>query len=147
MTPNKRVKFARSARPTRKGEAPLLAAYARRYAPEVMKLLFPVLTALLLSGCATPDGPRIPTSWITRESSIEEIWEHYYELCLSVKEKWKSYDCHMGTGNPFKHELGQGYKVYRYRSPPDSWEEFSGAAGFVLVVNGKVIDEINTLIQ
>jgi hypothetical protein len=28
---NKRVKFARTARPTRNGEAPLLAAYPRRY--------------------------------------------------------------------------------------------------------------------
>ncbi len=29
---NKRIKFARIARPTRNGDAPLLAAYARRYA-------------------------------------------------------------------------------------------------------------------
>jgi len=29
--PNNRVEFARYARPTRKGEAPLLAAHARRY--------------------------------------------------------------------------------------------------------------------
>jgi hypothetical protein len=28
--PNKCMKFARTARPTRKGDAPLLAAYARR---------------------------------------------------------------------------------------------------------------------
>jgi hypothetical protein len=30
MKPNKRMKFARYACPTRNGEAPLLAAYARR---------------------------------------------------------------------------------------------------------------------
>jgi hypothetical protein len=30
--PNERIKFARSACPTRNGEAPLLAAYARRSA-------------------------------------------------------------------------------------------------------------------
>ena len=32
MTPNKRIEFARRARPTRNGEAPLLAAHSRRYA-------------------------------------------------------------------------------------------------------------------
>jgi len=32
--PNKRMKFARCACPTRNGEAPLLAAYARRWAIE-----------------------------------------------------------------------------------------------------------------
>ena len=32
MLPNKRIKYVRYAHPTRNGEAPLLAAYARRYA-------------------------------------------------------------------------------------------------------------------
>jgi hypothetical protein len=32
LTANKRIKFAHCVRPTRNGEAPLLAAYARRYA-------------------------------------------------------------------------------------------------------------------
>jgi len=31
MTPNKRMKFAPFGRPTRNGEAPSRAAYARRY--------------------------------------------------------------------------------------------------------------------
>jgi hypothetical protein len=30
MKANKRIKFARTARPTRKGDAPLLAVYAQR---------------------------------------------------------------------------------------------------------------------
>ena len=37
MQPNKRIKFVRCAHPTRNGEAPLLAAYARRYASERMR--------------------------------------------------------------------------------------------------------------
>jgi len=32
--PNKRIKYARCACPTRNGEAPLLAAYARRWSAE-----------------------------------------------------------------------------------------------------------------
>lgn len=35
MSANKRIKYVRYAHPTRKGEAPLLAAYAQRWAGEL----------------------------------------------------------------------------------------------------------------
>jgi hypothetical protein len=38
--PNKRMKFVRCAHPTRNGEAPLLAAYARRWAGDVAKRIW-----------------------------------------------------------------------------------------------------------
>jgi hypothetical protein len=40
MMPNNRVEYARVARPTRKGEAPLLAAHAECWAAAITKASF-----------------------------------------------------------------------------------------------------------
>jgi hypothetical protein len=51
--PNNRIKFARFACPTRKGDAPSLAAYARRWAMTMLRV-GPVITLALLCGCNKP---------------------------------------------------------------------------------------------
>ena len=49
---NKRIKFAHCVRPTRNGEAPLLAAYARRWVP-MKTSAYGLAVALILAGCVT----------------------------------------------------------------------------------------------
>jgi hypothetical protein len=122
------------------------AAQLNRYAL-VMNPLLSTVIVLILTSCATADNGSMPSSWITTESSIEGIHEYNYEFCLNIKAKQKNQDCEKGAGNPFKHELEPGYKVYRYKTSPESWKEFSGSAGFVLVIKSKVVDEITTAIQ
>jgi TonB family protein len=75
MLANKWVKSARTARPTRKGDAPLLAAYPRRYAFET-KMLFGVWL-LLACGMGVAGEESIERCRVPPKVIIENAEEQY----------------------------------------------------------------------
>lgn len=40
-----------------------------------------------------------------------------------------------------------GDELWEYRSPPDSWDALAGCAGYALVRDGEVIDDIVTVMN
>jgi hypothetical protein len=112
---------------------------------------------LLVSGCdAFGDKADIPRSWIEEEASINDIHEHDYSLCINLNQRLVliegehhpiNLNCKKGTGNPFKHALKPGYKVYRYNSPKEYWEGLSGSKGFVLEIDGEIVETITTTVN
>jgi hypothetical protein len=118
-----------------------------------MKTLCSILTVLIVTGCAVAHDAGVPRSWLTTQASIEDIHEYYYSLCTNLSKEQVLFDgrshainlhCKKGEGNPFKHKLEPGSKIYRYRSPEESWAQLAGSAGFALVENGKIVDVIET---
>ena len=113
------------------------------------------LLAIILVGCVNT-GEKIPLSWITGEATIEDIHDHYHSLCLSLQKRKVLIDgeyhpinieCERGTGNPFKRKLKPEFRVYRYNSPKEYWEGLSGSKGFLLEVNGEIVDYISTTVN
>ena len=119
-----------------------------------MKLPFYLMLIFLVSCAANKID--IPRQWILEEVTTETIHEHFYSMCLKLNERSIYVDgkvvpinrkCEKGTGNPFKHETSEDYKIYRYRSPKEYWENLAGTEGFVLEINGRFVEVIETAVN
>lgn len=120
-----------------------------------MKKYAVLMILFFLNGCAIQKDV-VPRKWISGISNIEEIHEDNYSLCLSI-QKLKVFQegeyhptnikCNKGAGNPFKHPLKAGYKIYRYDSPKQYWEGLSGSRGFLLEIDGKIVESIETAVN
>ena len=117
------------------------------------RILYPIL--IFLISCAA-NKIDIPRQWIIEEITIEDIHEHFYSMCLKLNERSIyvegkvvpiNRNCEKQVGNPFKHVLSAGYKVYLYDSPREYWRSLAGRRGFVLEVDGKLIETIETAVN
>lgn len=113
------------------------------------------LILMFLASC-TVSRADIPRNWLIEEVTIEKIHEHFYSMCLSLNERNIYIDekmvpikrsCEKGSGNPFNHDLTANYKVYRYDSPREYWKNLAGNRGFVLEINGKLVEAIETAVN
>jgi hypothetical protein len=118
-----------------------------------MKYLYSIVATLVLGVGAFADEVDIPTSWITTEASVDDIHDHYFSFCINLSKRQVFIDgtphpinlnCKRGKGNPFKHSVEPGFKIYRYRSPDEYWAQLAGSEGFVLVSGGKIVEAITT---
>ena len=112
-----------------------------------MKSLTLTLSFLALVACsAVPKKDVIPRSWLVEEITLEEYFDDDYSLCENLSET-VNINCVRGSGNPFTHKLTGGYKVYRYSTPKERWESFSGHKGIALEIDGIVIETKATSVQ
>lgn len=120
-----------------------------------LRLSLPIC-ALPFISCCTFTKVDIPRSWITEEVNIEVIHQQSFSFCQSLSKKQVAIEdklysikinCKKGEGNPFKHSLKPGYRVFRFDSPKEYWEGLSGRRGFVLEIDGKLVETIMTSIN
>jgi hypothetical protein len=52
-----------------------------------------------------------------------------------------------GSWEKFKNKVEVGDELYEYCSPPETWDQLRGQAGIALVRDGKVIDEVVTVLN
>lgn len=98
------------------------------------------------------DKSVIPHAWLTTETSIDAINNLYSSFCKSRVRACKRPEvvtvlsCEKGeekktciiTGNPFKHPLTEGHKVYQFKNPKNSHYE----AGWALIIHGVIVEII-----
>ena len=122
-----------------------------------------MITLLIQFGCVSkPNIPHsdknvIPSSWLTKKSSIDDIHEANNNICLlkeglaremekeqgiELKKEDQLSECIKETSNPFKHNLTDEYQVYEYYGREGRRLE----TGYALVVNSVIVDVIATLI-
>lgn len=65
----------------------------------------------------------------------EKFLESSPQLKDWEKTKWE----------PFLAELLPGDEVWRFRSPPHTWANFSGCAGYVVLRDGQIVRTLTTL--
>ena len=103
-----------------------------------------ILLSLFLVSFSARAEANIPRGWIVEEVSINDIHEHFYSFCLTLKERGIGDNCVKDTENPFQNELVNGYKVYSFNSPEEYWQGLAGRRGFVLEINNQLIESIVT---
>ena len=112
-----------------------------------MKSLTLTLSFLALVACsAVPTKDVIPRSWLVEEITLEDYFDNDYSLCENLSKK-VNINCSRGTGNPFTYKLADGYKIYRYSTPKERWESFSGHKGIALEIDGIIIETKATTVQ
>ena len=120
-----------------------------------MKLIILIILILPFGCVSKPSLPHsdksvISHSWLTKKISIDDIHESENNICLFMEELevWvdnnkqevnnKESKCIKKTGNPFKHELKKGYRVFEYRGREGRRLE----KGYALVVDGVIVEVI-----
>lgn len=95
----------------------------------------------------------IPRSWLIREISLGEIHQANFSFCeamekrgvyLEGEQRPLKLECELESGNVFEHELKPGYKIYEFRSPKSCWEDLAGRAGYVLEIDGSLVESKTT---
>ena len=120
----------------------------RRYAHGVvLKAIILTICGLALIACsALPKKDVIPRSWVVEEITLKEYFDSDYSFCENLSKRVKI-KCARSSGNPFTYKLSEGYKVYRYSTPKERWESFSGHKGIVLEIGGIIVDTKTTTVQ
>ncbi|MBI1338103.1 MAG: hypothetical protein GC164_14250 [Phycisphaera sp.] len=80
----------------------------------------------------------IPLSWLTEAVTVEEIDTDVREGRMSGgAQKWEAHKAKMRPGDELR----------VYASPLDSWQHLAGRAGIALVRNGRVVDDVLTMLN
>jgi len=112
-----------------------------------LKYLIFILNCFALVTCSTvPKEDVIPRSWMLEEITMQDYFDDDYSLCENLSER-VNINCVRGSGNPFKHKLSLGYKVYRYSTPKERWKSFSGHEGIALEIGGIIVETKTTTVQ
>ena len=94
--------------------------------------------------------------WLTErceDLSAREIrYREMAELDLSDENKRRVLECseqfkkwEMTKWIPFVSHLLPGDEVWRFRSPPQTWSNFCGCAGYAVLRDGQVIRTLTTM--
>lgn len=66
-----------------------------------------------------------------------KLLEISQQLKRWATEKWK----------PFVADLSDGDEVWRFSSPPETWNQFCGCAGYAVVRDGEIIRTLTTMVS
>lgn len=81
----------------------------------------------------------VPKEWLRQRTTVAEVEAGFkpQQLSASWLEDWKALVATMQPGD----------ELWSYCSPPDSWHQLAGRAGYAVVRQGEVIDVILTMMN
>lgn len=78
-----------------------------------------------------------------REMADLELSDENKRKLLERSEQLKQWE--MTKWNPFVADLLPDDEVWRFRSPPQTWSNFCGCAGYVVLRDGQIIRTLTTM--
>ena len=81
----------------------------------------------------------IPTQWLTKQITLEEITSEFQQADLKVAELAQQYLQHASR---FAKKMQAGDQLWRYVMPGNSQSQLIGEAGLAIVRDSKIVDSI-----